>query len=359
MAEISYFILFAAGLIMVVKGSDWFVDSAVWAAEVFRIPPIIIGATIISICTTLPETFVAAAAALKGETVMAAGNSLGSISVNTGLILALLIIATQPAIENSKEFLKNASFLVLLLLVLWTAGFFFRDISRPMAIGFLLLLILYIVNSVISARKMMDLDIHYDIVDEEDVSQIADPYSHMPEGVAYDEQENDFNVSLQQVMKRTFLFLFGVFLVIWGSNLLVDNGINIATLLNVPSFMISVIFTSVGTSLPELITAITSVRKGVSNLGIGNIIGANILNILQVIGVSALLRPIPVAAEKSILSFQLPLLFLMTLSLILFGLIGKGRLNKWGGLWLMALYLIFLTVNLMRGSAPILGPILF
>ena len=359
MAEILYFILFASGLLMVVKGSDWFVDSAVWAAEVFRIPSIIIGATIISICTTLPETFVSAAAALKGETAMAVGNSLGSIGVNTGFILAILLLATRPVIENRKEFFKNGIFLMFLVLVLWTAGFFFGDISRSMGIGFIVLLVLYISVNVISARKLMDLDIQYDVVDEEDVEHLADPYLPMPEGIAYDEKENDFDISLQIIIKKIFFFSFGVFLVILGSNLMVDNGIQIALILQVPSFMISVIFTSVGTSLPELITVITSVRKGVSNLGIGNIIGANILNIIQVIGISALLRPIPIAAEKSILSFQLPILFAMVLSVICFGYFSKGRLSKWQGLWLIVLYLIFLSVNLLRESAPILGPILF
>lgn len=357
MVELLYFILFAAGLLMVMKGSDWFVDSAVWAAEVFRIPSIIIGATIVSICTTLPETFVSAAAALKNETVMAVGNSLGSIGVNTGLILAILFIATRPSIENRSEFLKNGFFLAFLLLALWAAGFFFGNISRPMGVGLIVLLLLYILNNVFAARKLMDLDIQYDIVDEDEVEQ--DPYSSMPEGISYDEKENDFNVSLQLIVKKIFFFLIGVVLVIFGSNLLVDNGIRIAEILHVPSFMISVIFTSFGTSLPELVTVITSVRKGVSNLGIGNVIGANILNIIQVIGIAALLRPIPVAAEKSILLFQLPLLIVMVLSVICFGYFTKDRLRKRQGLLLLFLYLLFLSVNLLRESAPILGPILF
>ncbi len=359
MTEIAYFILFAAGLLMVVKGSDWFVGSAVWAAQAFRIPPIIIGATIVSICTTLPETFVSATAALKGEMVMAVGNSLGSIGVNAGFILAVLIMYTRPEIENRKEFLKNGLFLALLLLALWAAGFLYGDISRPMGVGLILLLVVYILNNVISARKLMDLDIRYDIINEDDAGSLIDPYSSMPEGIVYDEKENDFNVSLQQIIKKILFFCFGVFFVVMGSGLLVDNGINIALLLKVPNFLISIIFTSVGTSLPELITVIASIRKGVSNLGIGNIIGANILNILQVIGITALLHPIPVAAEKSILLFQLPVLLLMVISIICFGLFGKGRLSKRGGLWLLVLYLFFLSVNLLRETAPVLGPILF
>jgi len=359
MAEVLYFILFAAGLAMVVKGSDWFVDSAVWAAEVFRIPTLIIGATIVSICTTLPETFVSAAAALHGEPSMAAGNALGSIGVNTGFILAILLISARPFVENRREFLKNGFFLALLLLLLWTAGFFYGEISKPVGAGLIVLFFLYIVNNVLSARKLMDLDIRYDIVDEEDMLERADTNISVPEGIVYDEEENDFDVSAQMIARKIVFFFFGVFLVIFGSNLLVENGILIAELLNVPHFFIAVVFTSVGTSLPELITVIASIRKGASGLGIGNIIGADILNILQVVGISAVLLPMPVVNEKSVLSFQLPLLFIMVLSLICFGIFSKGRMSKWSGVWLLILYLIFLSANIFRGAFPILGPLVF
>lgn len=359
MTELMYFILFAAGILMLIKGSDWFVDSAVWAAEVFRIPSIIIGATIVSICTTLPETFVSVAAALKGETSMAAGNALGSIGVNTGLILAILLLSIQPSVENRKEFLKNGFFLASLLLLLWAAGFFAGEISRIMGAGLILLLLLYIINNVFSAGKLMDLDIRYDIVDEQEVLDHMDPHGTMPEGAAYDEEENDFDISLQMIVRKITFFFIGVLFVVTGSSLLVDNGIRIAEILHVPNFMIAVIFTSVGTSLPELITVIVSVRKGVSGLGMGNLIGASILNVLQVIGISALLHPLPMANEKSILSFQLPILFVMVLSVVCSGFFGKGRLGRRTGAWLLALYLVFLSVNLFRGAVPILGPVLF
>lgn len=359
MAVFLYFILFAAGLLMVVKGSDWFVSSAVWAAEAFRIPSIIIGATIVSICTTLPETFVSSAAVLKGETTMAVGNALGSIGANMGLILAILLVAARPTIENRKEFIKNCIFLATLLLTLWAVGFLFGVINRPMGIGLILLLLLYIINNVISARKLMDLDIQYDIVDEEDIIDNNVSNAPMPEGIAYDEAENEFDVSFQTLARKISFFILGIFCVIFGSNLLVDNGIEIAEILHVSSFMIAVVFTSIGTSLPELVTVITSARKGVSNLGIGNIIGASILNILQVVGISSLLRPVSIANEKSILSFQLPVLIAMVLAVICFGLFNKGRLSKWSGICLLVLYFIFLSVNILREAAPILGPVLF
>lgn len=359
MAEFLYFILFAAGLLMVVKGSSWFVDSAVWAAEVFRIPTIIIGATIVSICTTLPETIVSSAAAIKGEAAMAVGNALGSIGANTGLILAILLISTRPYIENRKEFLKNGFFLIFLLAALWLVGVFFGEVNRPMGVSLILLLLLYIINNVISARKLMDLDVQYDIVDDQEVFDHMDLNAHMPDGIAYDETENGFDVSLQMISRKSLYFILGTALVVFGSNLLVDNGIQIAKILHIPTFMVAVIFTSGGTSLPELVTVITSVRKGVSNLGIGTILGANILNILQVVGISSLLLPLSIANEKSILSFQLPVLIAMVLSVICFGLLNKGRMSKWSGICLLVLYFIFLSVNIFREAAPILGPVLF
>lgn len=359
MVVVTYFVLFAAGLLMVIKGSDWFVDSAVWAAEVFRIPSIIIGATIVSICTTLPETFVSATAALNGEAGMAAGNALGSIGVNTGFILAVLLLSSQLSIENRKEFLKNGFFLVFLLLLLWAAGYFFDEIGRLMGCGLIFLLVIYIINNIISAGKLMDLDIHYDIVDEQDAPDRTMEYLSMPEGAVYDEKENDFDISFQSIVREIIFFGLGVLLVVFGSGLLVDNGMEIAKFFHVPNFTIAVIFTAAGTSLPELVTVITSARKGVSGLGVGNIIGASILNIVQVIGISSLLLPIPIAGEKSILSFQLPLLIVIALSAICSGLAGKGRLGKLGGVWLLILYFIFLSVNILRGSAPILGPVLF
>lgn len=359
MAEILHFVLFAVGLLMLVKGSDWFVDSAVWTAEAFRIPTIIIGATIVSICTTLPETFVSAAAALKGESSMAAGNALGSIGANTGIILAILMYFTKPVIENRREFLKNGLFLAVLLILVWIAGFLNGEITRPMGVLLLLLLVGFIINNIISARKLMDLDILYDIVDNQEILDNMDPNTPLPEGIAYDESENDFGISYQVILQKITFFILGVILVVTGSNLLIHNGIRIAELLQVPTFMISVIFTSIGTSLPELTTVITSIRKGVSNLGIGNIIGANILNIIQVIGISSLLRPIPITHEKSILLFQLPVLFIMVLSVIGCGFFCKDRLSKWSGLWLIVLYFIFLSINLLREAAPVLGPLLF
>jgi cation:H+ antiporter len=360
MTEFFYFVLFIAGLLMVIKGSDWFIDSAVWAAEVFRVPQIIIGATVISICTTLPETFVSATAAIKGEPAMAVGNALGSIGANIGLVLGILLLFTSPVVQNRKEFLINSSFLGVLLCTLWLIGFLFHQVSRLAGCILIIFFILYIIHNFLSAKKLMDPDIRYDIVDDEEFEyNPSETLGSMPEGLTYDEEENDFDISSKTLIKRIAAFILGIGFVLFGSNLLVVNGIKIAELLHVPTILVAVIFTSVGTSLPELITAITSIKKKVSNLGLGNLLGASILNIIQVTGVSALILPLPMSEERSILTFQLPFLTVMVISVICFGLYNKKKFSKWNGYWMIALYLVYLTVNLLREQTPFLGPILF
>lgn len=359
MYQFLYFILFFIGLIMIIKGSDWFIDSTVWAAEVFRIPQIIIGATIVSICTTLPETFVSMTAAIKGETDMAIGNAIGSIGVNTGLVMALLLIFAAPIIDNRKSFIHNSFFLITVVIIVWIVGFIFHQIGLYSGILLLLIMLLYILKNVDSARRLMDLDINYDIEDDENVSKNIDLFNPMPEGIAYDEAENEFDISKQIIIKKIIFFMIGISFVVLGSNLLVDNGIEIAKLLNVPPILIALIFTSIGTSLPELVTTITSIRKGAVNLGVGNIFGANILNIVQVIGLSAIISPISLGHDLSILYFQIPMVFIMVLVAIGFGIFQHNGYKPWNGIVLLAIYFVFLMVNLLREGTPFLGPLLF
>jgi K+-dependent Na+/Ca+ exchanger related-protein len=359
MAPIIYCLLFLAGLFLLIKGSEWFVNSAVWTAEVFRIPPIIIGATIVSICTTLPETFVSATAAVGGQTDMAIGNAIGSIAVNTGLILATLIIYLVPVIENRKEFIMNGCFLICSLVLIWSIVYFYSGIPTYVGVLLLILMLLYIANNIRLARASMDLDIHYDFIDEESVNAQFDPEQPMPEGVSYDESENDFDVSIQETIHRIIFFVIGIVFVIAGSRLLVQSGIQIARLLQVPAFLIAVIFTSIGTSLPELVTAISAVKKGVSTLGIGNIMGANILNIVQVMGITALLSPVPLQQVRNILFFQLPFILVMILLAVVPGLLSRRGFSRWNGVLLVILYLIFLTANILKGSTPVLGQYYF
>src|SRR5665648_1052761 len=107
MQQFTYFLMFGLGLVMIIKGSDWFIDVVIWTATVFKIPYIIIGATIVSICTTMPETFVSLAASLKGQTDVAFGNAIGSVAINTGFIMVIIIIFAEPIIENVPAFERS------------------------------------------------------------------------------------------------------------------------------------------------------------------------------------------------------------------------------------------------------------
>ncbi len=355
MGQWIYFLLFLVGLVLIIKGSDWFIDSVIWIATVFKIPYIIIGATIVSICTTMPETFVSLTAALKGETDVAFGNAFGSITLNTGIIMGIILIFAKPIIEDRRAYKRNGSFLVFVIFLCLIASLYFGEINRLVGFVFIILLVYFLYSNYKQAKKMMNLQTPIDIeetLNPEDTTVIA-------EGAVYDKSEGDIDVSRNVVIKKIVFFIIGITAVIIGSSLLVDNGIRIAEILGVPSIVIAITFTALGTSLPELVTAITSIRKKVSNLGVGNIIGANILNVVQVVGISAIVNPISIQHDPTIVSFQIPMVLLIAGLAILFGLSAKGQFKRWQGFVLLTVYSIFLMFNLLRENMPILGDIFF
>lgn len=337
MGSLIFFVLFVLGLILIIKGSDWFIDAVIWIANVFNIPYIIIGATIVSICTTLPETFVSLTASIKGETDVAFGNAIGSIAVNTGFIMAILLLFAKPIIEDKKDYIKNGVFLIFLLILTMFIAFTEGEIDRWTGAGLLCLLVLYLANNVYSAKRLMRLGIDNTPSDE-------------LRCVRYTKKD---------ASKYAVKFIIGISFVVLGSNLLVDNGLQIAEILGVPSILIAVTFTALGTSLPELVTTITSIRKKASNLGVGNIIGADILNIIQVVSVSSLITPISLTHDQSILNVQLPVTLIIVTLAVLFGTFSRKGFKRWQGLVLVFVYSIFVALNMLRENTPILGPILF
>ncbi len=307
-------ILFSFGIFIVVKGSDWFVNSAVIIANSFGIPQIIIGATIISICTTMPETLVSVTAAFKGQTDMAVGNSLGSIAANIGIIMSIIFIFSKPSVKHSSDYLEKGIFLLIPIVLIWGVGFFIGEINRLTGFILLLLLILFLFKNISIARQS---------IKEADTNR------------------SDKEKSSNSMGKTIILFIIGLALVILGAKLIVDNGIILAEIFKIPTFLISLIFISIGTSLPELVTVISSIRKKSIGLGIGNLLGANILNIVQVLGVSAMVTPIPLTHQKYLLVLQFPILLAMATVAVLFGR-GQGTFKPWNGIVLLFLYLVFI-----------------
>ncbi len=298
-------LLFAIGIILIIKGGDIFVDSASAIARASGIPHFIIGATIVSIATTLPEVIVSTLAASQGKVDMALGNATGSVAVNTGLILGLGIVCT-PALFRRKEFtLKSVLLIVTLSILLLLAADGSLGLRESLIL--LLLLALYIWENIREARRGTTIE-------------VTAPEDRIP------------------VARTAIMFILGTAGIIIGSQLLVNNGSEIAVRLGIPENVIALTMISLGTSLPELVTAVASIIKKEASLSVGNVIGANILNTTLVLPLCALAcgGSLPVSAQTA--SLDIPICLLLSVILFIPALI-KQRFMRWQGVLSMTIYL--------------------
>lgn len=312
-------LLFAAGLVFLIKGGDWFVDGATSVAEKFKIPEVIIGATIVSIGTTLPEVMVSAQAAAKGVGSISYGNAIGSIICNVSLIAAITL-AVKPAKVSRKPLLVPILFFFVSAAIYAFTAYFIGRFSRIIGIVLLLIFVAYMIINVINAKKGV---------------------SDSTPGEAEDE-----NKEIMPIWKALMFLILGAAIIAFGATLLVDNGTIIAKKVGIPESVIALTFVALGTSLPELVTAITSLAKGHGALSLGNIIGANIFNIILVSGLSIAIKPFDVPSEKLIggmnasLVLDIPLMILVMLIMTLPALI-KQKLYRWQGILLLCIYAAF------------------
>ncbi len=309
-------LLFLVGLIFLIKGGDWFVDGATGIAHRFHIPEILIGATVVSIGTTLPEVMVSAGAALGGHGEIAYGNAIGSIICNTSLIAAITI-AIRPSAVNRKPLVLSVVFFFIAALFYASVAYFFGDFSRAVGVVLVSIFVVYMIISVIQAKKSLCKN--------------------------QDDEESQTDGSL---WKELVLLVLGAAVIAVGADLLVDNGTIIAEMLGVPESVIALTFVALGTSLPELVTAVTSLIKGHSALSLGNIIGANLFNLVLVSGVSTVLSPFPVPNSSQILgvntslAVEIPVMFLV-MSMLVFPALIRGKLSRIQGILLLAIYASF------------------
>ena len=315
--------LFVFGLLLLIKGGDWFVEGATSIAHRFRVPELLIGATVVSIGTTLPEVMVSATSAISGHGEIAYGNAIGSIICNTALIAAVTI-AVRPAAAPGRALRVPVAFFfgsaAIYLFSAYALGRF------PRWIGFVLLSVFlgYMVLQVLSARKTPD----------------APAPAEAAEEVT---EEASLWLSLGKLV-------LGAALIALGADLLVDNGTKIAEALGVPESVIALTFVALGTSLPELVTAITSLLKGHGALSLGNIIGANIFNLVLVSGVSVALSPFDVPAgtvlfgHPASLVLDIPVM-LAVMALLTLPALLRGKLYRWQGYALLGVYAAFCVLQ--------------
>ena len=316
-------LLFAAGLICLIKGGDWFVDGAIGIARRFHVSELLIGATVVSIGTTLPEVMVSTASAIGGHGEMAYGNAIGSVICNSALIAAISI-AVRPGKADPKTLRIPVAFFfaaaAAYAVFSYTGGYF----PRVFGIGLLLVFVAYIALNVITVKRG----------------------SHSAE----EETEADAEQQGHKLWQDILLLVIGAALIAAGARLLIDNGILIAQALGVPESVIALTFVALGTSLPELVTAITSLVKGHSELSLGNIAGANLFNLVLVCGMSVTLAPFSIPESASLwghnasLVFELPVMFLV-MTLLTVPALAKGRTFRWQGILLLAVYAGFCIVQ--------------
>ena len=313
-------LLFIVGLLFLIKGGDWFVDGASALARRFHLPELLIGATVVSIGTTLPEVMVSTMSALSGHGEIAYGNAIGSVICNAALIAAITI-AVRPGRVDPKTLKTPVAFFFAAAAIYCIAAYVFGRFTRVMGIIMLATFVAYMAVNVLQMKNT-------------------------PAG----EQEASEEEEEMPLAKTLILLVLGAVLIAVGADLLVDNGTLIAQALGVPESVIALTFVALGTSLPELVTAITSLVKGHSDLSLGNIVGANVFNLVLVSGMSITLAPftIPQSATlfgiNSSLVLDLPVMLAVMLILTVPALV-KGKLNRAQGILLLAIYAAFCAVQ--------------
>jgi len=310
-------------LVLLSKGADWMIDGVVHLARRTRLPRIVIGATIVSLGTTTPEAVVSVMAAWMGNPGLALGNGVGSIIADTGLIFGLTCLLT--AVPVNRYILNRTGWVQVgaaTLLVLISVGLLAITDGVPILqrwVGILLLVLLggYMYATYVWAR------------------QGAEAASV---GEALDDSEA---VSLG---KCWLMLLGGLLLVVGGARVLVPSAAAIAARIGVPDDVIAATMVALGTSLPELMTAITAVRKGHPEIMVGNVVGADVLNCLFVIGAAAAARPLEIPVN--FFQFHFPAMLLILYPFRAFIFMNKdGWFKRWQGAWLLGIYLIYLLLQ--------------
>ena len=315
-------LMLAVGFALIIKGGDFFVDGTVYFAEITRIPKLIIGATIISLCTTLPELMVSTIAVKSGVPDMGIGNALGSIVCNTALILGISATAL-PAHVHKSTFRAKASFLLAAIALVFV---FMLDRNINAFEGVLLgiIMILFFVYSITAAQKARK----------------------------YNEHEETPEITKKKIVVNSLKFVAGILGIIFGARFLVDNATFLAHKAGISDQIIGLTVVALGTSLPELATTLSAIVKKEFSLSVGNVIGANILNIVLILSTCSIISPTGLDVSMQMLPFfsgpipqslvfDVPLVLFVSLIVIIPAWI-KGRLYRWQGITLLSIYALYI-----------------
>lgn len=308
-------LLFAAGLLCIIKGGDLFVDAASWIAEASGIPKFIIGATVVSFATTMPEMLVSVFAALQGNADIAVGNAVGSVTANVGLIMCVALICMECAMTR-KQFGVKACLLLAAILALFG---FTRDGQLSVLESVLILVIFvgFLVESLIAARQ--------------------------EQGSELPAQEERPKIDKKSVLLNIGKFLLGAAGIVLGAQLLIDNGSALARMLGVPDAVIAATMIAIGTSLPELVTTLTAIKKKQASLSVGNIIGANIMDLTLIMPLCAVIQGKPMTVERQGMLLDIPACLIICAAALIPALV-QGKFKRWIGYLIGGLYIAYLII---------------
>ena len=309
-------VLFIVGLVLVIKGGDWFVDSASWFAEATGIPKFVVGATVVSFATTLPELLVSVRAAMNGSAQLAIGNAIGSVTANTTLIMGVSLVAMAGVVSRKEFSLKGGLLLasVIGLTLLSLSG------SLPVWSAFILwaIFLIFMISNLLEGKKSASVTV-----------------------------EKTETFDKKEVPNKILFFVLGTASIVFGAEFLVSSGKTLAAGIGISEAIIGFTVIALGTSLPELVTTLTAIRKKENSLSVGNIVGANIIDTTLILPLCAVINGTPLPVERINLVFNFPVC-IAACAVAIVPTIIQGKFKKWQGyalLGIYALYMLFLVLN--------------
>ncbi len=297
-------VIFVVGLIFIIKGGDWFVDSASWFAEATGIPKFVVGATVVSFATTLPELLVSVRAAMNGSAQLAIGNAVGSVTANTTLIMGVSLVAMAGAVNRKSFSLKGG----LLLGASIALTLLSLSLELPTWSAYILwaIFLIFMISNLVEGKKAA-------------ASDEVDSYEK------------------KEIPSKLLFFVLGTAGIVLGAEFLVGSGQTIAKGFGISEAIIGFTVIALGTSLPEFVTTLTAIRKKESGLSVGNIVGANIIDLTLILPVCAIIDGKALPVEQMNINFDFPVcIFACAVAVV--PTIIAGKFRKWQGVALLAIY---------------------
>ena len=312
-------VIFVVGLGLTIKGGDWFVDSASWFAEATGIPKFVVGATVVSFATTLPELLVSVRAASNGSAGLAIGNAVGSVTANTTLIMGVSLVAMAGVISR-KEFSLKGGLLMAAVIGLTSLS---MSGSLPVWSAYILwaIFLAFMVSNLIEGKK----------------------------GAATDKIDS---YEKKEIPAKILFFVIGTAAIVFGAEFLVSSGKTIASGIGISETIIGFTVIALGTSLPELVTTLTAIRKKENSLSVGNIIGANIIDTTLILPLCAVINGKALPVEKINLVFDFPVC-ITACAMAVVPTIIQGKFKKWQGYALLAIYALYMLLLVLNETGVV------